>query len=212
MNVLYFSLTNCLHISLGAGGQSDHYAPRFLREPTYTIAKKNRSLTLSCLTDGLPKPLVEWYRDGERVIVDSRRYILDSGALYFRKVINERGNKPDVGFYHCLARNSQGAIASRRVSVTVAGKRKLCSQSFSFFLCFERSGHALVVSLDNYTNILASREDINSVVPRKKAVCRLFKKALWKFNSVLSQAIRWRCWNRKIGSERNFRIVYVNSI
>ena len=97
--------------------------PRFVKEsPDVVIAPKTGPLTLNCSADGLPRPNIEWYKDGARLAPDSRRLQLDSGALHFTQVIHQRGNKPDVGTYYCLARNSRGVIISGNTVLKFRGK------------------------------------------------------------------------------------------
>lgn len=97
-------------------------APVFTIEPISTIALKGRPVTLNCNVDGNPPPQVQWRRNGKSVPspADTRRLILPSGSLIITKVINARGNKPDVGVYQCIATNQVGTTVSRKVKLSVA--------------------------------------------------------------------------------------------
>ena len=95
----------------------------FTREPSYTVAHKNKPVTLNCGVNGKPPPSsFRWEKDGQEIIPDSRRTIDSNGALHITRVIHTRESKPDVGEYQCFASNERGRIASRKVRLDVAGK------------------------------------------------------------------------------------------
>ena len=124
--------------------------PVFTIEPNSTIiAVKGRSVTLNCNVDGNPPPRVDWTRNGKPVPspADTRRLILPSGSLHITKIINYRGNKPDVGVYQCIATNKVGTTVSRKVKLSVAGKLYML---FSICLKVVGRGKLMLKSRDRY--------------------------------------------------------------
>uniref|UniRef100_A0A8C6SJW2 Roundabout, axon guidance receptor, homolog 3 (Drosophila) n=1 Tax=Neogobius melanostomus TaxID=47308 RepID=A0A8C6SJW2_9GOBI len=99
--------------------------PRIVEHPSDLIVSKGEPATLNCKAEGRPTPMVEWYKDGERVITDredprSHRMLLPSGALFFLRIVHGRRSKPDEGVYVCVARNYLGEAVSRNASLEVA--------------------------------------------------------------------------------------------
>lgn len=88
---------------------------------------KGEPAAINCKAEGRPAPVVEWYRNGERVETDrddvrSHRMLLTTGSLFFLRVIHGRRSKPDEGVYVCVARNYLGEAVSRNASLEVASK------------------------------------------------------------------------------------------
>uniref|UniRef100_A0A673ABP9 Roundabout, axon guidance receptor, homolog 3 (Drosophila) n=1 Tax=Sphaeramia orbicularis TaxID=375764 RepID=A0A673ABP9_9TELE len=99
--------------------------PRILEHPSDLIVSKGEPATLNCKAEGRPTPMVEWYKDGERVETDredprSHRMLLPSGSLFFLRIVHGRRSKPDEGVYVCVARNYLGEAVSRNASLEVA--------------------------------------------------------------------------------------------
>lgn len=113
-------------LATGASGTFSGLVPiSFTREPSYTVAHKNKPVTLNCGVNGKPPPSsFTWEKDGQEIIPDSRRTIDSNGALHITRVIHTRESKPDVGEYQCFASNERGRIASRKVRLDVAGMSK----------------------------------------------------------------------------------------
>uniref|UniRef100_A0A672LUL4 Roundabout homolog 2-like n=1 Tax=Sinocyclocheilus grahami TaxID=75366 RepID=A0A672LUL4_SINGR len=93
--------------------------------PSDLIVSKGEPATLNCKAEGRPTPMVEWYKDGERVETDredprSHRMLLPSGSLFFLRIVHGRRSKPDEGVYVCVARNYLGEAVSRNASLEVA--------------------------------------------------------------------------------------------
>ncbi|MGH0146159.1 UNVERIFIED_CONTAM: hypothetical protein FKN15_055316, partial [Acipenser sinensis] len=105
--------------------RQDDFAPRIAEHPSDLIVSKGEPATLNCKAEGRPLPMVEWYKDGERVETDrddprSHRMLLPSGSLFFLRIVHGRRSKPDEGVYVCVARNYLGEAVSRNASLEVA--------------------------------------------------------------------------------------------
>uniref|UniRef100_A0A4W5NI73 Roundabout, axon guidance receptor, homolog 3 (Drosophila) n=1 Tax=Hucho hucho TaxID=62062 RepID=A0A4W5NI73_9TELE len=99
--------------------------PRIVEHPSDLIVSKGEPATLNCKAEGRPSPMVEWYKDSERVETDredprSHRMLLPSGSLFFLRIVHGRRSKPDEGVYVCVARNYLGEAVSRNASLEVA--------------------------------------------------------------------------------------------
>ncbi|XP_064421842.1 neogenin 1a isoform X3 [Latimeria chalumnae] len=120
-----------------AEARSSHAVPRrftpfyFLVEPADTLAVRGASVTLNCsaLTELSPK--IEWRKDGTflNLASDDRRQLLPDGSLLISSVVHSKHNKPDEGFYQCVATvDSLGTIVSRTARLSVAGLPRFSSQ------------------------------------------------------------------------------------
>lgn len=111
----------------GSRPRLEDAAPRIIEHPSDLIVSKGEPATLNCKAEGRPTPMVEWYKDGERVETDredprSHRMLLPSGSLFFLRIVHGRRSKPDEGVYVCVARNYLGEAVSRNASLEVASK------------------------------------------------------------------------------------------
>ncbi|XP_056141317.1 roundabout homolog 3 isoform X2 [Lampris incognitus] len=109
----------------GSRPRLEDAAPRVVEHPSDLIVSKGEPATLNCKAEGRPSPMVEWYKDGERVETDredprSHRMLLPSGSLFFLRIVHGRRSKPDEGVYVCVARNYLGEAVSRNASLEVA--------------------------------------------------------------------------------------------
>uniref|UniRef100_A0A8C9Y9M6 Roundabout, axon guidance receptor, homolog 3 (Drosophila) n=1 Tax=Sander lucioperca TaxID=283035 RepID=A0A8C9Y9M6_SANLU len=111
--------------ALGSRPRLEDAPPRIVEHPSDLIVSKGEPATLNCKAEGRPTPMVEWYKDGERVETDredprSHRMLLPSGSLFFLRIVHGRRSKPDEGIYVCVARNYLGEAVSRNASLEVA--------------------------------------------------------------------------------------------
>ncbi|XP_057676205.1 roundabout homolog 3 isoform X1 [Corythoichthys intestinalis] len=112
-------------LAYGSRPRLEDAAPRVVEHPSDLIVSKGEPATLNCKAEGRPTPMVEWYKDGERVETDredprSHRMLLPSGSLFFLRIVHGRRSKPDEGVYVCVARNYLGEAVSRNASLEVA--------------------------------------------------------------------------------------------
>uniref|UniRef100_A0A8C9YC53 Roundabout, axon guidance receptor, homolog 3 (Drosophila) n=1 Tax=Sander lucioperca TaxID=283035 RepID=A0A8C9YC53_SANLU len=123
--VVTLSLPSVVVFSPGSRPRLEDAPPRIVEHPSDLIVSKGEPATLNCKAEGRPTPMVEWYKDGERVETDredprSHRMLLPSGSLFFLRIVHGRRSKPDEGIYVCVARNYLGEAVSRNASLEVA--------------------------------------------------------------------------------------------
>ncbi|XP_052618291.1 neogenin isoform X9 [Peromyscus californicus insignis] len=103
----------------------------FLVEPVDTLSVRGSSVTLNCSAYSEPSPKIEWKKDGTflNLVSDDRRQLLPDGSLFISNVVHSKHNKPDEGFYQCVATvDNLGTIVSRTAKLTVAGLPRFTSQ------------------------------------------------------------------------------------
>ncbi len=66
---------------------------------------------------GIPEPLIWWEKDGYKLDIDDKHYLMDDNSL---QIINITNN--DSGQYICIARNEAGMRRTRSVALNVYGK------------------------------------------------------------------------------------------
>uniref|UniRef100_A0A672NWG2 Roundabout homolog 2-like n=1 Tax=Sinocyclocheilus grahami TaxID=75366 RepID=A0A672NWG2_SINGR len=123
-HVMQIMTTDSLSLT-GSRPRLEDAAPRVVEHPSDLIVSKGEPATLNCKAEGRPTPMVEWYKDGEKVETDredprSHRMLLPSGSLFFLRIVHGRRSKPDEGVYVCVARNYLGEAVSRNASLEVA--------------------------------------------------------------------------------------------
>ncbi|PVD27655.1 hypothetical protein C0Q70_12822 [Pomacea canaliculata] len=99
--------------------------PRIVEHPTDDYVAKNEPAKLNCKAEGDPPPTITWYRNGERVLTaadspSSHRMLLNSGQLFFLRIIHNKNAKPDVGVYYCNATNIHGSAISNNATLQLA--------------------------------------------------------------------------------------------
>ncbi|XP_036074247.1 neogenin isoform X3 [Rousettus aegyptiacus] len=103
----------------------------FLVEPVDTLSVRGSSVILNCSAYSEPSPKIEWKKDGTflNLVSDDRRQLLPDGSLFISNVVHSKHNKPDEGYYQCVATvESLGTIVSRTAKLTVAGLPRFASQ------------------------------------------------------------------------------------
>jgi len=110
--------------------------PRITEGPTDVLVQKNKPASLTCKAEGSPPPVIEWYKDGEKVRITDNRIILPNGTLYFLTVQSGdngkdrtagasggprgKGAESDVGTYLCVAKNEAGRTKSQSALLSLA--------------------------------------------------------------------------------------------
>ena len=107
--VLCFPLVKVLYHSFSPSDVVVGIHPEISSPPVNTAASLYSTATLSCLATGNPRPVIHWFRDGERVSNASA----DSPTL----LVEEMG-LDDRGFYHCEASNPSGSSVSKAVTLS----------------------------------------------------------------------------------------------
>ncbi|XP_060231105.1 neogenin isoform X8 [Meriones unguiculatus] len=115
-----------------AGASVRTFSPfYFLAEPVDTLSVRGSSVVLNCSAYSEPSPKIEWKKDGTflNLVSDDRRQLLPDGSLFISSVVHSKHNKPDEGFYQCVATvDNLGTIVSRTAKLTVAGLPRFTSQ------------------------------------------------------------------------------------
>uniref|UniRef100_A0A8C3SIY7 Neogenin 1 n=1 Tax=Chelydra serpentina TaxID=8475 RepID=A0A8C3SIY7_CHESE len=100
-------------------------------EPVDTLSVRGAFIILNCSAYCEPSPKIEWKKDGTflNLVSDDRRQLLPDGSLLINGVVHSKHNKPDEGYYQCVATvESLGTIVSRTAKLTVAGLPRFTSQ------------------------------------------------------------------------------------
>ncbi|XP_029420930.1 neogenin isoform X9 [Nannospalax galili] len=103
----------------------------FLVEPVDTLSTRGSSVILNCSAYSELSPKIEWKKDGTflNLVSDDRRQLLPDGSLFISNVVHSKHNKPDEGYYQCVATvDSLGTIVSRTAKLTIAGLPRFTSQ------------------------------------------------------------------------------------
>eukprot|EP00062_Callorhinchus_milii_P011228 gi/632957167/ref/XP_007894325.1/ PREDICTED: roundabout homolog 2-like [Callorhinchus milii] len=112
--------------SRGSRLRLEESLPEIVEHPRDLAVFKGEPATLDCRAQGRPRPIIEWYRNGERVETSedhpqSQRTLLPHGSLFFYQLNpGRRGARSDEGVYTCVARNPLGIVQSRNASLYVA--------------------------------------------------------------------------------------------
>ncbi|XP_053624068.1 titin homolog isoform X6 [Plodia interpunctella] len=104
------------------------YPPQFTMRLRDRRVQATYPVRLTCQVVGSPAPTVTWYKDGEEVIVDSRR--TKSQDEHFHTLEIAPTTLEDGGVYEAMARNSCGAISCRCSLVVDKGIRAYVAPEF----------------------------------------------------------------------------------
>lgn len=92
--------------------------PKFRWRPKSLAAHVNTDVELQCDVSGIPKPRIEWLKNGEAVILDDYVQTAEGRNLKILGLI-----KSDEGMYQCTATNEVGMIqAAAQLLVYETGK------------------------------------------------------------------------------------------
>ena len=92
--------------------------PEIVRPPESTTVQADDSLTLTCVSEGVPPPTITFYFNDEEIKEDDLVIInATSHTLTITKV-----DTSHEGEYRCSASNVAGSVESNSVTITVFGK------------------------------------------------------------------------------------------
>uniref|UniRef100_K7FYA6 Roundabout guidance receptor 3 n=1 Tax=Pelodiscus sinensis TaxID=13735 RepID=K7FYA6_PELSI len=101
----------------GSRPRLEDSSPHIVEHPSDLIVSKGEPATLNCKAEGRPTPIIEWYKDGERVETDkedprSHRMLLPSGSLSFLRIVHGRSITQAGGVYDCFCIKYQISAAT----------------------------------------------------------------------------------------------------
>ena len=92
--------------------------PNFVRKPQDTYAHPSSDVTFTCEVDGVPKPNVQWLKNGDVVIPSDYFQIVENRNLRVLGLVQS-----DAGIYQCFAENEIGSIqTSAQLIIVSKGK------------------------------------------------------------------------------------------
>ena len=103
-----------------------HFAvfPRVIQSPSTRTCIQGGQCSLSCITEGVPSPAIEWFQNGGKVnpggvisLVNSSSYTEGNSTLMITNVMLKH-----AGSYHCNASNTlvtSSSIVSQLADITV---------------------------------------------------------------------------------------------
>ena len=87
---------------------------------------KGVTIIIKCEVKGVPKPVVNWTKDGQDLTPDERVVMAPNGTLIIRD-----STAQDSGNYTCTASSRSGKDSSTS-AVTVSGKAETLAKSLNF--------------------------------------------------------------------------------
>ncbi len=80
------------------------------------IVSSNQNITITCSVQGNPLPRIQWFKEGQAINVDRRKYFAEGDELSILNVVKE-----DAGNYRCIAENLAGKNMAT-VKVIIGGR------------------------------------------------------------------------------------------
>ena len=90
-------------------------APNLTVEPYNLTVSVGETVVVPCVASGVPRPEVEWYKEGEEEVVSNGQNVIASDVLIITNT-----TVGDSGIYCCVVKNSEGMV-DRNISVIVLG-------------------------------------------------------------------------------------------
>uniref|UniRef100_A0A8C9LA20 Neogenin 1 n=1 Tax=Pavo cristatus TaxID=9049 RepID=A0A8C9LA20_PAVCR len=143
----------------------------FLVEPMDVLSVRGASVIMNCSAYCETPPKIEWKKDGTllNLVSDDRRQLLPDGSLLINSVVHSKHNKPDEGYYQCVATvESLGSIVSRTAKLTVAGKDLAFPSSTAMSVWMDTTGRNQTFHLLFFFFLLCSFSDSVSLLPFTK--------------------------------------------
>ncbi|NWR85358.1 NEO1 protein, partial [Furnarius figulus] len=167
----------------------------FLVEPEDVLSVRGAPVVLNCSAHCDPAPKIEWRKDGTflNLVSDDRRQLLPDGSLLIHSVVHSKHNKPDEGYYQCVATvESLGTIVSRTAKLTVAGLPRFTSQPEATAV---RRGSSAVLSCEANADLapFVRWEQDRQPVPLDERVLQLPGGALLISNASDTDRGLYRC-------------------
>lgn len=85
-----------------------------MQSMTSKTVKEGESVVLECIANGNPEPMISWYKDGQRIELNSRVLTHLDGQV----LVILTAQLDDEGTYDCEVTNEQG-MASQTAELTV---------------------------------------------------------------------------------------------
>ncbi|XP_056355738.1 neogenin isoform X5 [Oenanthe melanoleuca] len=167
----------------------------FAVEPRDVLAVRGAAVTMNCSAHCESPPRIEWRKDGALLSLESdeRRQLLPDGSLLINAVVHSKHNKPDEGYYQCVATvDSLGTIVSRTAKLTVAGVPRFLSQPEAAAV---RRGGSAVLGCEvaaELAPLLRWERDRQPLAPEPRLL-QLPGGALLLSNASLADAGLYRC-------------------
>lgn len=93
-------------------------SPLIIRPPDNAAVQVGDSVMLTCISEGIPPPVVTFYFNGEEMKEDAVIIINDTSHIVTITTVD----KSHDGEYSCVASSVAGSVASNLSRITVFGK------------------------------------------------------------------------------------------
>ncbi|XP_043933591.1 neogenin isoform X4 [Protopterus annectens] len=187
------------------GSEVRRFTPLYFSvEPSDTLAIRGTPTILNCSAHSETPPKIEWRKDGTFLTLasDDRRQLLPDGSLLISSVVHSKHNKPDEGFYQCVATvDTLGTIISRTARLEVAGLPRFTSQPEPSSVY---QGDSVVVNCEANTDLVqfVRWEKDRDTVLFSDRLLRLPSGALLISNATDEDAGTYRCIVDVVGASK----------